>query len=142
MQLKTKSRTFVFVELVGMDRDVVKDFGGIKSNHCFVAVAGSFIRMFSTSCTCPPYRAMEYEKCELVATGERGEGKQMKLRVFTPATQEFRSKRSLYLELERAVLAECEVGDWELMRTDEEQRKVYSEDLPKNWTCRGNFWLA
>ena len=28
------------------------------------------------------------------------------------------------------------------MRTDEEQRKVYSEDHPKNWTCRGNFRFA
>ena len=42
----------------------------------------------------------------------------------------------------RAVLAECRVGDWVLMRADEEQRQVYSDDKPKNWTCRGRFRLA
>ena len=42
VQLKAKSRTFVFVDLVGVDRDVVKDMAGIKSNHCFVT-AGGFI---------------------------------------------------------------------------------------------------
>ena len=61
VQLKAKSRTFVFVDLVGVDRNVVKDMTGIKSNHCFVT-AGGFIYMFPTSCTCPPCRGMEYEK--------------------------------------------------------------------------------
>ena len=142
VQLKCRSRTFVFMDLVGVDRGEVKDMAGIKSNHCFVTTLGGLIHMFPTSCTCPPCRAMEYEKCELVASGERGEGKQMQLRAFTPATQELRSKRGSNLELGRAALAECEVGDWVLMRTDEEQRKVYSEDRPKNWSCRGDFRLA
>ena len=142
VQLKCRSRTFMFMDLVGVDRGEVKDMMGIKSNHCFVTTLGGLIHMFPTSCTCPPCRAMEYEKCELIASEQRGEGKQMHLRAFTPATQELRSKRGSNLELGRATLAECEVGDWVLMRTDEEQRKVYSEDHPKNWTYRGTFRLA
>ena len=141
VQLKAKSRTFVFVDLVGVDRDVVKDMAGIKSNHCFVT-AGGFIHMFPTSCTCPPCRGMEYEKCELVASGDRGKGKRMELKAFIPAIQEKRSNFSSTLERGRAVLAECRVGDWALMRAGEEQRQVYSDDKPKNWTCRGRFRLA
>jgi len=97
VQLKAKSRTFVFVDLVGVDRDVVKDMAGIKSNHCFVT-AGGFIHMFPTSCTCPPCRGMEYEKCELVASGDRGKGKRMELKAFIPAIQEKRSSFSSTLE--------------------------------------------
>ena len=134
VQLKAKSRTFVFVDLVGVDRDVVKDMAGIKSNHCFVT-AGGFIHMFPTSCTCPPCRGMEYEKCELVASGDRGKGKRMELKAFIPAIQEKRSNFSSTLERGRAVLAECRVGDWALMRAGEEQRQVYSDDKP--WRGQG-----
>jgi hypothetical protein len=104
--------------------------------------AGGFIHMFPTSCTCPPCRGMEYEKCELVASGDRGKGKRMELKAFIPAIQEKRSNFSSTLERGRAVLAECRVGDWALMRAGEEQRQVYSDDKPKNWTCRGRFRLA
>jgi len=100
------------------------------------------IHMFPTSCTCPPCRGMEYEKCELVASGDRGKGKRMELKAFIPAIQEKRSNFGSTLERGRAVLAECRVGDWALMRAGEEQRQVYSDDKPKNWTCRGRFRLA
>jgi len=87
---------------------VVKDMAGIKSNHCFVT-AGGFIYMFPTSCTCPPCRGMEYEKCELVASRDRGVGKRMELKAFIPAIQEKRSNFSSTLERGWAVLAECRV---------------------------------
>jgi len=80
----------MFMDLVGVDRDVVKDMGGIKANYCFVT-AGGCILMFPTSCTCRPCRAMKYGECELVATRERGQGKQYKLDAFVPAIQEKRS---------------------------------------------------
>jgi len=51
IQLKAKSRTFVFVELVGVDKDVVRDVAGIKSHHCFVT-CGGYVLMCPTSCTC------------------------------------------------------------------------------------------
>jgi len=141
VELKCKSRTFIFMDLVGTDRAEVKHMGGIKSNHCFVTV-GRFIYMFPTSCTCPPCRRMEYDNCELVASGERREGKRMDLQAFIPAIQEKRSDFAATLERGRAVLAECRVGDWVLMRADAEQIMVYPDDKPKNWTCRGRFRLA
>jgi len=141
VELKCKSRSFQFMDLVGTDREEVKEMQGIKSNHCFVT-AGEYILMFPTSCTCPPCRGMEYEKCELVASGERGEGKRMDLDAFIPPIQEKRSNFEATLQQGRAVLAECGVGDWVLMRTDEEQRRVYPADKPKNWTCKGRFRLA
>ena len=138
--LKSKSRTFMFMPLVGTDREDVRDMPGIKSNHCFVTAGGS-IWMFPTSCTCPPCRGMDYEKCELVASGERGMGRRMDLDAFVPAIQEKRSNFEATLEQGRAVLAECGVGDWVLMRADVDQIRVY-HDKPKNWTCQGRFRLA
>jgi len=139
VQLKAKSRTFVFVESVGVDRDVVKDLGGLKSNHCFVAVAGVFIRKFPTSCTCSPLQGYGVREMRAGGQGEAGGGE---ADTTVSATQELRSKRGSNFELGRAVLKECEVGNSVLMRTDEEQRKVYSEDHSKNWTCRGISRLA
>jgi len=121
VQLQAKARTFVFVDLMGVDRDVVKDMAGIKSNHCFVT-AGGFIYMFPTSCTRSPCRGMEYEKCELVASGDREKGMRMELKAFIPAIQEKCSNSGSTLERGWAVLAECRVGDWVLMRADEVQR--------------------
>jgi len=141
VELKSKSRTFKFMELVGVDRVEVKDMPGIKASHCFVT-AGEFITIFPTSCTCPPCRRMDYGGCERVASGERGEGKQLKLDAFVPAIQRKRSTFEATLERGEAVLAQCRVGDWVLMRTTEEQLKEYSDDKPKNWTCRGRFRLA
>ena len=138
VQLKS---TFMFMSLVGTDREEVKDMPGIKSNHCFVT-AGGFIYMFPTSCTCPPCRRMEYRNCELVVSGERGEGKRMDLDAFVPPIQEKRSNFEADSKQGRAVLAECEVGDWVLMRTDADQIMVYPDDKPKNWTCQGRFRLA
>jgi hypothetical protein len=137
VQLKSKSRTFMFMPLVETDREEVKDMPGIKSNHCFVTAGG-----FPTSCTCPPCRRMEYVDCELVASGERGEGKRMDLDAFVPPIQEKRSNFEATSKRGWAVLAECEVGDWVVMRTDAEQIREYPADKPKNWTCRGCFRLA
>ena len=78
------------------------------------------IHMFPTSCTCPPCRGMEYEKCELVASGDRGKGKRMELKAFIPANQEKRSNLSSTLERGWAVLAECRVGNCVLMPADGE----------------------
>ena len=72
----------------------------------------------------------------------RGEGKRMVLQALTPAIQEKRRNFEATFERGRAVLAECEVGDWVLMRTREDQLQVYPDDKPKNWTCRGRFRLA
>jgi len=106
VELKSKSRTFMFMELVGVDREDVRDMAGIKSNHCFVTASGC-IWIFPTSCTCLPCRAMKYEECHLVTTGERGKGKQMKLDAYIPAIQGKRSNFEATLKRGRAVLAEC-----------------------------------
>ncbi|KAM3567911.1 hypothetical protein VYU27_009951 [Nannochloropsis oceanica] len=95
IQLKAKSRAFVFVELVGVDNNVLRDMAGIKSHHCFVTCGGIRRTTFGP-------------------TFKRG----------------------------WAVMAECKVDDWVLMRADVDQCKVYSEDKPNNWRCRGSFRLA
>ena len=64
----------------------------------------------------------------MVASGERGEGKRMVLQAFTPAIQEKRRSFEATFKRGRAVLAECEVGDWVLMRTREDQLQVYPDD--------------
>ncbi|GAB5037915.1 Hypothetical protein NocV09_12400020 [Nannochloropsis oceanica] len=141
IQLKANSRTFVFVELVGVDKDVVRDMAAIKPHHCFVT-CGGYILIFPTSCTYQPCRNMKYDECELVASEERGGEKGIDLQTFGPAIQEKRRDFGSTFEREWAVMDECKVDDRVLMRADVDQRKAYSEEKPKNWTCRGSVRLA
>ncbi|KAM3573261.1 hypothetical protein VYU27_004735 [Nannochloropsis oceanica] len=116
--------------LVGLDKDVVRDMAGIKSQHCFVT-CGGYVLMFPTSCTCQPCRNMEYDECELVTSGERGGGKRIDLQTFVPAIQEERTTFGSTFERGWAVMAKCKVDDWVLMRADVDLRKAYSKTSPR-----------
>jgi len=100
IQLKAKSRTFVFVELVGVENDVLRDMAGIKSHHCFVT-CGGYVLMFPTFCTCQPCRNMEYDECEQVESREQGGGKRIEMKTFVRATQE--KAHHLWLHLRAGV---------------------------------------
>ena len=140
--LKCQSRTFMYVKLVGVEKDQVTELQGIKSMHCFVATTDGCIRMFPTSCTCLHCLAMEYDTCIKVASGERGEGREVLLYTFTPPSQASRTEYCNFLDHGKKELLTCEVGDWMLMRVLDEERKVYAAPQSGNWDCEGAFRLA
>jgi len=135
------SRTYHFVELVAQNKGVATTVPGIMAMHCFV-VTGGKILMFPTSCTCVPCLAMQYDKCEKVASGERGKGKEVEMRAFTPSTQLVRTELCSRLVHGREELSKCEAGDWMLMRVPDEERQVFDDPRSSNWNCNGHFRLA
>ena len=56
---------------MAQDKGVATTVPGILAMHCFV-VTGGKILMFPTSCTCVPCLAMQYDKCDKVASGSGG----------------------------------------------------------------------
>ena len=75
---------------------------------------------------------MEYEKCELEEPAEGGEGRQLFLRAFRPATQELRERRCFALDRAGGVQG----GG---LGAHADEQKVYMAEQSENWTCHGSF---
>lgn len=61
---------------------------------------------------------------------------------FIPDIQEKRNNFGPKIDWGWVLLADCRVDDWVPMRADQGQCKAYSDDKPKDWTCRGGFLLT